>query len=91
MPIRPNGSVVADLTGLTPEATFHNGAPAWELLWHEEKLKPELVSSGTADILGPQKLLRVTSWKRSIMICQRPSMGDLHQQGGSHALMSVVC
>jgi hypothetical protein len=49
-PMWPEGSVMADLPGLTLEATFDDGVPTWKVLRYIGKnALPELVSSGTAD------------------------------------------
>lgn len=49
-PMWPEGSVMADLPGLMLEATFDDGVPTWKVLRQRGKnVRPELVSSGTAD------------------------------------------
>jgi hypothetical protein len=49
-PMWPEGSVMADLSGLILETSFDNGVPTWKVLRHNGKnALPELVSSGTAD------------------------------------------
>jgi hypothetical protein len=55
-PMWPQGSVMADLSGLLLEASFEQGVPTWKVQRHMGKnALPTLVASGTADSFAAAK------------------------------------
>ena len=55
-PMWPEGSVMADWSGMILEASFEQGVPTWKVQRHMgTNALPALVASGTADSFGAAK------------------------------------
>jgi hypothetical protein len=55
-PMWPPGSVMADLSGLILEVSFHEGVPSWKVQRRQGKnALPDLIASGMADSVDAAK------------------------------------